>query len=227
MMTTDVGRSRPIRLPLAGLDGILGFPASAARGMVLFAHGSGSSRLSPRNNFVAAELRKAGLATLLFDLVSENEAADRANVFDIALLAARLVEATEWARRFDETSGLPIGYFGASTGAAAALVAAARLEGGISAVVSRGGRPDLAGGALSHVAAPTLLIVGGADIDVLALNRSALRHLQCEAKLEVVPGATHLFDEPGALEQVVTLARRWFAEHLTTPKAQARTDVVR
>ena len=207
-------RNATVSLPPIGLEGNLGLPPGIAKGIVLFAHGSGSSRLSPRNNFVAAELRQAGLATLLFDLLSESEAADRANVFDIALLAARLVEATEWVQSFAETRRLSIGYFGASTGAAAALVAAARAGSPVSTVVSRGGRPDLAGGALGHVRAPTLLIVGGADLDVLALNRSALDQLRCEAKLEVVPGATHLFEEAGALEQVVKLARRWLIHHL-------------
>jgi putative phosphoribosyl transferase len=221
----DAGRKHTIRIVPAGLEGILEFPAGEARGIVLFAHGSGSSRLSPRNNFVAAELRRAGLATLLFDLLSDGEAADRANVFDIALLGARLVEATESISRLQETSGLPIGYFGASTGAAAALVAAVRLSGRISAIVSRGGRPDLAAGALPHVVAPTLLIVGGADEQVLALNRSALRQLRCVAKLEIVPGATHLFEEPGALDRVVASARRWFVDYLAAAGAEERVDV--
>ena len=213
------GRTELVTLPPIGLEGDLGLPVGVPRGIVLFAHGSGSSRLSPRNKFVAGELRRAAFATLLFDLLSEDEAADRANVFDIALLAARLVEATEWVRGARQTSALRIGYFGASTGAAAALVAAARANTGVSAVVSRGGRPDLAGGALPHVKAPTLLIVGGADLDVLALNRSALQRLHCDAKLEVVPGATHLFEEPGALDEVVKLAGRWFLHHLATATA--------
>lgn len=217
--SNDPERNETVSLPPIGLDGSLGLPSDPAKGVVLFAHGSGSSRFSPRNNLVAAELRQAGFATLLFDLLSESEAADRANVFDIALLAARLVEATEWVQGFEETRGLPVGYFGASTGAAAALVAAARPGSRIAGIVSRGGRPDLAGGALRHVTAPTLLIVGGADRDVLALNHSALRQLRCEAKLEIVPGATHLFEEPGALEQVVTLAQRWFLDHLATATA--------
>jgi pimeloyl-ACP methyl ester carboxylesterase len=180
----------------------------------LFAHGSGSSRFSPRNNLVARALRQAGLATLLFDLLSEDEAQDRANVFDIALLGERLLAATAWARASAATRSLPLGYFGASTGAAAALMAAASLGDRIGAIVSRGGRPDLAGAALAKVTAPTLLIVGGDDVEVLALNRQALRALRCEKQLDVVPGATHLFEEPGTLEAVVELARRWFLGHL-------------
>jgi pimeloyl-ACP methyl ester carboxylesterase len=205
-----------VSLPPLGLKGDLGLPTGVPRGIVIFAHGSGSSRLSPRSAFVARELQGSGFATLMFDLLSEGEAADRANVFDIALLAARLVEATEWIQGAQATRTLPIGYFGASTGAAAALVAAARPGSRVSAIVSRGGRPDLAGGALAHVKAPTLLIVGGADFDVLALNRAALHRLHCEAKLEIVPEATHLFEEPGALGEVVNLAARWFLNHLPT-----------
>jgi putative phosphoribosyl transferase len=212
----DHDRIQSVSLPPLGLRGDLGLPTGVSRGIVIFAHGSGSSRLSPRNTFVARELQESGLATLLFDLLSESEAADRANVFDIALLGARLVEATEWVHRAQLTRTLPIGYFGASTGAAAALVAAARPGSRVSAIVSRGGRPDLAGGALAHVKAPTLLIVGGADFDVLELNRSALYRLHCEAKLEIVPDATHLFEEPGALEEVVRLAARWFLNNLGT-----------
>jgi putative phosphoribosyl transferase len=212
----DRGRTESLSLPPLGLTGDLGLPTGVSRGIVIFAHGSGSSRLSPRNTFVSRELQKSGFATLLFDLLSESEAADRTNVFDIALLAARLVEATEWVQAARVTRSLPIGYFGASTGAAAALVAAARPGTHVSAVVSRGGRPDLAGGALAHVKAPTLLIVGGADFDVLELNHAALHRLHCEAKLEIVPDATHLFEEPGALEEVVRLAARWFLHHLGT-----------
>jgi len=210
----DPGPRRSVAIPPLGLDGALDLPNGAAAGIVLFAHGSGSSRFSPRNAAVAEMLRRAGFATLLFDLLTETEAADRANVFDIALLAERLVLATEWVAGAAPTQGLAVGYFGASTGAAAALVAAARLGPQIAAVVSRGGRPDLAGGALPHVAAPTLLIVGGADHEVLALNRAALARLRCPAKLEVVPGATHLFEEPGALEDVARLAAAWFRRHL-------------
>jgi putative phosphoribosyl transferase len=210
----DRGRTEFLSLPPLGLTGDLGLPTGVSRGIVIFAHGSGSSRLSPRNTFVARELQKSGFATLLFDLLSESEAADRTNVFDIALLAARLVEATEWVRGAQMTRTLPIGYFGASTGAAAALVAGARPRSHVSAIVSRGGRPDLAGGALAHVKAPTLLIVGGADRDVLSLNSAALRRLHCEAKLEIIPDATHLFEEPGALGEVVRLAAHWFLHHL-------------
>lgn len=199
-----------------GLEGTLGVPGTPAKGIVIFAHGSGSSRFSPRNTYVAKALRQAGLATLLFDLLTDPEAVDRANVFDIPLLAERLLAATDWTRGFEATRTLPVAYFGASTGAAAALVAAAALGGKIAAVVSRGGRPDLAGAALAEVRAPTLLIVGGDDTDVLALNRSALRRLRGEAKLEIVPGATHLFEEPGTLERVVELARAWFLGHLVT-----------
>lgn len=207
-------RTETVQISPFHLEGNLGLPALQASGLVLFAHGSGSSRHSPRNNLVAAALRQAGLATLLFDLLSEAEAENRANVFDIGLLAGRLVAATSWARGFVKTRSLPIGYFGASTGAAAALVAAARLGDGIGAVVSRGGRPDLAGDALPRVKAPTLLIVGGRDLEVLALNREALRELRCEKKIEIVPNATHLFEEPGTLEAVVDLARDWFIARL-------------
>jgi putative phosphoribosyl transferase len=203
-----------VRIAPAGLDGLLSLP-TPCRGLVLFAHGSGSSRLSPRNTHVAEALQGAGLGTLLFDLLTEAEALDRANVFDIPLLGERLLMATDWAARDTETAGLPLGYFGASTGAAAALVAAARAGARVGAVVSRGGRPDLAGAALPAVAAPTLLIVGGADHEVLALNEAALAELRCEKALEVVPGATHLFEEPGTLDAVIGLARRWFLDHLT------------
>jgi putative phosphoribosyl transferase len=223
---SDPGNALPqaktVIIPPRGLEGTLALPAGRSQGLVVFAHGSGSSRLSPRNAFVAGELQQVGLATLLFDLLSEDEAADRVNVFDIALLAERLVVATEWANSLEDTAGLPIGYFGASTGAAAALVAAAKLGHAISAVVSRGGRPDLAGGALAQVRAPTLLIVGGADREVLALNRSALARLHCEAKLEVVAGASHLFEEPGALERAARLARDWFAGHLRAKPGEGR-----
>jgi putative phosphoribosyl transferase len=183
-------------------------------GIVIFAHGSGSSRGSPRNRAVAAVLNTQALATLLFDLLTPAEEADRANVFDIELLAERLVLATESLRLRDQVAGLPFGYFGASTGAAASLWAAADIGHRIRAVVSRGGRPDLAKQRLPEVTAPTLLIVGGNDRDVLELNREAQTHLRCENKLEIVPGATHLFEEPGALESVAELARRWFSSHL-------------
>jgi alpha-beta hydrolase superfamily lysophospholipase len=208
--------ARPVALPPFGLEGTLSLPG-AARGLVLFAHGSGSSRFSPRNAFVANALRDAGLGTLLFDLLTESESADRANVFDIQLLASRLLTATDWAASDAALASLPFGYFGASTGAAAALVAAAGSERPIAAVVSRGGRPDLAGSVLAVVPSPTLLIVGGEDHDVLSLNRAAMRQLRCACELAVVPGATHLFEEPGALEQVVALAREWFITHLVPP----------
>jgi putative phosphoribosyl transferase len=211
-------RSRNITIDPVGLEGMLAVPEASA-GIVLFAHGSGSGRLSPRNNFVARALREAGFATLLFDLLTEEEAQDRANVFDIPLLAERLSMATAWVRQDPGTAALPIGYFGASTGAAATLVAAASGAWPIAAIVSRGGRPDLAGTALAKVTAPTLLIVGGADKTVLGLNRAALAELRCEKHLAVVPGATHLFEEPGALETVVDLAGRWFASHLESAPA--------
>lgn len=182
-------------------------------GVVVFAHGSGSSRHSPRNRFVAEALGDRGMAWLLMDLLTPEEEIDRSNVFDIALLADRLVAASAELDRREETSGLPQGYFGASTGAAAALVAAAdRPETG--GVVSRGGRPDLAAGRLSDVRAPTLLIVGGEDHEVLQMNREALDLLTCQKELAVVPGAGHLFEEPGALEEVARLAGDWFVRHL-------------
>ncbi|WP_018570379.1 phosphoribosyltransferase family protein [Streptomyces sp. PsTaAH-124] len=200
------------------LAGHLTIPA-APIGLVVFAHGSGSGRHSPRNRYVAAGLHRAGLGTLLFDLLTEEEAGERDNVFDTALLAARLTAATAWLRRRPDTRNLPLGCFGASTGAAAALRAAADPAAGLAAVVSRGGRPDLAGPALPAVTAPTLLIVGGADPQVLDLNRQAQTHLTCENRLAVVPGATHLFEEPGTLEQATDLARTWFTTHLTPPTA--------
>jgi len=212
-----LGRERPrtISIPPVGLEGILDIPASA-RGIVLFAHGSGSSRLSPRNNYVAEALRQVGLATLLFDLLSDEEAADRAKVFDIRLLAERLRHATDWVGEDTESGALRIGYFGASTGAGAALVADALSEAEIGAIVSRGGRPDLAEDALTKVRAPTLLIVGSLDTTVLELNQAALARLECEKRLAVVPGATHLFEEPGTLDQVIALAQKWFTDHLAS-----------
>jgi putative phosphoribosyl transferase len=195
------------------LEGDLQVPDQAT-GLVLFAHGSGSSRHSPRNRFVAHELQTAGLATLLLDLLTpEEEAVDQHTGhlrFDIELLVGRLVAATQWAAVDPATQSLTIGYFGASTGAAAALVAAALEPEKVHAVVSRGGRPDLAGGALPLVLAPTLLIVGGRDLTVLELNRAAMARMRAETRLEIVPGATHLFEEPGALEVVARLARDWF-----------------
>lgn len=195
------------------LPGILGRPAQA-QGMVLFAHGSGSSRLSPRNRFVARYLQDAGLATLLIDLLTELEAADRDLVFDIDVLAERLLGATDWLEQVPETAELPIGYFGASTGAAAALQAAARVGSRAAAVVSRGGRPDLALDYLSQVQAPTLLIVGERDEVVIGLNQRAYDRLSAPKELVIVPGATHLFEEPGALEQVADLAGQWFTKWL-------------
>ena len=184
------------------------------RGIVVFAHGSGSSRHSPRNRQVASALHEAGLGTVLFDLLSAEEEGDRSKVFDIALLARRLLDVTAWLRGRPDAQGWRIGYFGASTGAAAALVAAADPDADVAAIVSRGGRPDLAGPRLGLVRAPTLLVVGGSDDVVLDLNRSAQAQLRCENRLEIVPGATHLFEEPGALERVAALARDWFTRYL-------------
>ncbi len=183
-------------------------------GVVVFAHGSGSSRHSPRNQFVAQVLRSYGLATLLLDLLTAQEAQDRQKVFDIPLLGHRVIEAVKWLQAHDDLSHLPIGLFGASTGAAAALMAAAQRPGAIAAVVSRGGRPDLVLPDLAKVRAPTLLIVGGEDPEVLTLNRLALAALSCPKKLEVVPGATHLFEEPGTLDVAASLAGHWFERHL-------------
>jgi putative phosphoribosyl transferase len=209
-----------VQIPTKGavLQGTLE-PAGDGRALVIFAHGSGSSRHSPRNREVAAAIRSAGIGTLLFDLLtSEEEAIDRETAhlrFDIGLLADRLEDATAWALAQDGGSGgLAVGYFGASTGAAAALIAAARLGERIDAVVSRGGRPDLAGPALAHVLSPTLLIVGERDREVLELNRQALAQLDCDKALAIVPGATHLFEERGALERVAALATQWFRQHL-------------
>ncbi|MFB4283361.1 dienelactone hydrolase family protein [Nonomuraea sp. MTCD27] len=190
----------------------------AALGVVVFVHGSGSSRHSPRNRYVAGALNEAGLGTLLFDLLTPEEEADRANVFDIGLLAGRLLERTSWVREQPEAAGLPIGYFGASTGAAAALWAAAEPDNEIAAIVSRGGRPDLAGPRLAAVRAPTLLIVGGRDPVVVELNEEAQRHLRADGRLTVVPGATHLFEEPGALEAVADHAGDWFTTHFAGPR---------
>lgn len=200
------------------LSGHLTVPESA-RGIVLFAHGSGSSRHSPRNRFVASVLNRDGLGTLLFDLLTPEEELDRSNVFDIPLLGRRLVAVTRWLRTDPVTAALRIGYFGASTGAAAALWAAAELGDDIAAVVSRGGRPDLAVERLAAVLAPTLLIVGGRDAVVLELNRQAQTQLRCEHRFEVVAGATHLFEEPGSLEAAATLASAWFSDHIApTPR---------
>jgi putative phosphoribosyl transferase len=200
--------------PGARLSGELRRPEGAA-GLVIFAHGSGSSRLSPRNRQVAEALNQAGFATLLFDLLTTDEEFDRSKVFDIELLAERLSAVTGWVRGEEGLGELPLGYFGASTGAAAALRAAAARGGEIGAVVSRGGRPDLAAESLEEVTAPTLLIVGGADWQVLDLNEQAARLLRCEHEVAVVPGATHLFEEPGAMERVAELAAAWFSRHLS------------
>lgn len=191
------------------------------RGVVVFAHGTGSSRHSPRNRYVASVLNEAGLATLLFDLLTESEELDRANVFDIDLLARRLVDVTGWVRDRSELAGLDVGYFGASTGAAASLQAAAESPAGVAAVVSRGGRPDLAGPRLGAVRLPTLLIVGGDDDVALGLNRAAQAQLRCENRLDVIPGATHLFEEPGTLQLAAEKARNWFLSYLTTGPAAA------
>lgn len=195
------------------LPGDLTIPPHA-KGLVLFSHGSGSSRLSSRNRWVAQQLQRKGLATLLFDLLNEEEARDRRMVFDIPLLGQRVTNAVRWSERRSELSGLRVGLFGASTGAAAALVAAAHQPHRVAAVVSRGGRPDLAQAWLPNVQAPTLLIVGGRDEEVLNLNRQALRMLKVDKRLEVVPGATHLFEEHGALDTVAALATDWFTQHL-------------
>jgi putative phosphoribosyl transferase len=208
------------------LEGNLSLP-ERARGIVLFAHGSGSSRHSPRNRYVARVLNEAKLATLLVDLLTpDEEAVDLRTAhlrFDIGLLAGRLVGVTDWLTQYPDTRELRIGYFGASTGAAAALVAAAQHPDAVGAIVSRGGRPDLAGPALARVRAPTLLIVGGNDFEVVELNRRALAPLRCEKQLEIVPGATHLFEEPGALEEVARLAREWFERYLTPTEAGSGT----
>ena len=202
----------------AVLHGNLNIPENASA-LVLFAHGSGSSRHSPRNQFVSRTLNEAGLATLLFDLLTpEEEAIDmqtQEHRFNIDLLAVRLGHATKWAKQQEQTSNLGLGYFGSSTGGAAALMAAVDAPQNVDAVVSRGGRPDLAGEALPKVKAPTLLIVGGNDDVVIELNEQARDRMHCEVKLEIIPGATHLFEEPGALEKVAQLASHWFSRHLT------------
>jgi len=217
--TTRDAASRAVKVSAGEvvLEGSLALPGEA-RGVVLFAHGSGSSRLSPRNRYVAQVLHDGDLGTLLIDLLtSEEEERDERTGelrFDIPLLAKRLVGATGWLGREAATRGLPVGYFGASTGGGAALVAAAEFPEAARAVVSRGGRPDLARAALPLVEAPTLLIVGGLDTAVIRMNREALAQLRCEKRLEIVPGATHLFEEPGALEAVARLACEWFRRHL-------------
>jgi pimeloyl-ACP methyl ester carboxylesterase len=216
----DAGGEVTLRLD-GVLPGSLVVPSDPS-GVVVFAHGSGSSRLSPRNRLVASRLNNARLGTLLFDLLTNEEALDRRNVFDIELLSERLALANGWLGQQPPTCSLPVGYFGASTGAAAALRAATSLGASVKAVVSRGGRPDLAAEHLADVVAPTLLIVGGADDLVLELNRRALAQLRCEAELHVVPGAGHLFDEPGALEAVAEYAAAWFTRFLGGPGTPRR-----
>ncbi len=217
----EAAQEHTVRVPAgqAVLEGSLAIPRDA-EGIVLFAHGSGSSRHSPRNRYVAATLQESGLATLLLDLLTpEEETVDlrtRHLRFDIELLAQRLVNATDWLARERDTRNLPVGYFGASTGGGAALVAAAQRPDLVRAVVSRGGRPDLAGDALPHVRAPTLLIVGGNDVPVIDMNEDAMARMRAEVRLEIVAGATHLFEEPGKLEEVARLARDWFIQHLTS-----------
>ncbi len=222
-----MGVDQTVGIRAAGvtLEGDLTVPRGA-RGTVLFAHGSGSSRHSSRNRFVAKELQSAGLATLLLDLLTAGEETVDAGTaefrFNIGLLASRLVAATDWLLEESSTSALPIGYFGASTGGGAALVAAAERPDSVHAVVSRGGRPDLAGPALSRVRAPTLLIVGGDDIPVIGMNRDAMERMKdTEVILEIVVGATHLFEEPGTLETVATLARDWFLQYLAAARTEA------
>jgi putative phosphoribosyl transferase len=215
MASITKGTERQVGIPSGGrkLSGILKVPPRP-RGVVAFAHGSGSGRFSPRNQVVARVLQQAGLATLLLDLLDEEEAEDREKVFDIELLAERLQSAATWLSQEPETGALRLGYFGASTGAGAGLVAAARNPAAVGAVVSRGGRPDLAHAYLSAVQAPTLLIVGGNDDVVIELNEQALRLLRCPKQLVIVPGATHLFEEPGTLEEVARLATDWFVGYL-------------
>jgi dienelactone hydrolase len=224
MSTPGAVHERPVHIPVgtASIAADVSLPV-APRGVILFAHGSGSSRLSPRNRHVARSLNAAGLATVLADLLTlEEEAVDertRQFRFDIDLLAQRLLSATDWLAEQPDTLALPVGYFGASTGAAAALVAAAQRPAVLRAVVSRGGRPDLAGDALGHVEAPTLLLVGGDDGAVIDLNRRALGKLQCVKELAIVPGATHLFEEPGALDIVASRAGAWFRRYLASGAA--------
>jgi putative phosphoribosyl transferase len=215
-------QSREVLIPPLGLGGTLNLP-DRGEVLVVFAHGSGSSRFSPRNRAVAGALNRRGIATLLFDLLTPAEEGDRRNVFDIPLLADRLALAVGWVGGEDALAGLPLGLFGASTGAAAALVAAARLGDRIGAVVSRGGRPDLAGDALDEVTVPTLLIVGGADYGVIELNEDAFARLAGPKELEIVPGATHLFEEPGALEAVMKVAAAWFERWLVNAAQRDRS----
>lgn len=223
LMKTQRRQEVEIPLETRNLAGLLLMPASA-EAVVLFAHGSGSGRFSPRNQYVADVLHEGGMATLLIDLLEQEEAEDRQKVFDIELLAERLQAAANWLRQEPQTRHLRLGYFGASTGAAAALVAAAREPDAVGAVVSRGGRPDLASSVLSDVQAPTLLIVGGNDQVVLDLNEQALRLLRCPKELVVIPGTTHLFPETGALEEVARLAEDWFQRYLVPPRVEEYVD---
>jgi len=216
---------RDVNIPPLGLAGTLCIPRPA-HGLVVFAHGSGSSRLSPRNTAVAAALNNRGMATLLFDLLTVDEEPDRTNVFDIPLLARRLIDAVHWLEGQPTAKTLAVGLFGASTGAAAAIVAAASLADRVGAIVSRGGRPDLAGAALDRVRTPTLLIVGGADYGVIELNELAFARLKGEKAIEIVPGATHLFPEPGAMAAVIEHAARWFDRHLATGHSDRRAGSV-
>ena len=216
-------RDEEVQLPAGEvtLAATLSVPADP-RGLVIFAHGSGSSRTSPRNRFVASTLNHEGLATLLLDMLTEQEATQRANVFDIDLLSRRLLAATDWAGKQPDLAGLQVGYFGASTGAGAALAAAGREPSRVHAVVSRGGRPDLAGAALAQVESPVLLIVGGHDEAILGLNRQALARLDGVSHLSIIRGATHLFEEPGALEEVARQATHFFAKHLAREPMRQR-----
>ncbi len=215
-------QSRPVEIPVDA--GVLTGELTAgpgARGLVVFAHGSGSSSKSPRNQYVAKAIQQEGLATLLFDLLTESEQESVSKRFDIALLTERLLHSLAWVGRQPEVGRLPVGLFGASTGAAAALKAAATLDGLVHAVVSRGGRTDLAGDSVAEVVSPTLLIVGGKDDEVLELNRRTLGALRCEKRLAVVPGATHLFEEPGALKEVSSVAALWLRSHLRRGRAES------
>lgn len=214
-MSKNIKISTSVTIPLEGVElrGNLIIPEEAI-GLVIFSHGSGSSHLSPRNNFVAVLLQQKGLATLLFDLLTEDEDRDHENRFNIDLLTQRLIETTNWVRQQKDTMDLPIGYFGASTGAASALRAAAFFDQEIKAVVSRGGRPDMAFQDLNKVTTPTLLIVGGWDEVVIDLNEKAYHKLQCERKLEIIPQATHLFEETGKLQEVANVSADWFVKHL-------------
>lgn len=216
-MISKVHQTLEIKLDRVSLEGELVLPDDP-HGLVIFSHGSGSSRFSPRNNFVAQQLQRRGIGTFLFDLLTEEEDMDYSKRFNIELLSQRLVQVTRQILQFGDIINLPIGYFGASTGAASALIAAAALHDKIDAVVSRGGRPDLAMDQLSQVKAPTLLIVGRLDNDVIKMNQEAFKKLCTTKQLEIIEGATHLFEEPGALEQVATLSENWFMQHLSLKK---------